>query len=172
MLGQPQAPGAVGQNHGLGHDQVQWRTALASADADRFAAPRFLAAGIVKFEVVVRAVEVFGLAAHHFTLRFQVPGQLVQKAQFCGPSDVSRGRRGQRACKKCFGEGAVKHVVSQVAFNWHQLQAGHALADLQGGLVKRDVKRHGRAVAPSLQSVVLHHFVRQHGELVARHIDG
>jgi hypothetical protein len=32
QLGHPAAPGAVGQDHGLGHDQVQRRAALAGGD--------------------------------------------------------------------------------------------------------------------------------------------
>ena len=77
VLSQPIAPGAVGQNHGLGHDQVQRCAALAGADVDGLVALRFAATRVVELEVVVGAVEVFGLAAHHFALGFKRFGQLV-----------------------------------------------------------------------------------------------
>jgi len=38
--------------------------------------------------------------------------------------------------------------------------------------VELDVQRHGRAVAPCFERVGLHHGVGQHGDLVARHVDG
>ena len=79
-LRQPLAPGAVGQNHGLGHDQVQRRTALAGGDVHLFVADGF-AVGTLGFigqaKVVVGPVEVLRFAAHHFTLGFEVLREAV-----------------------------------------------------------------------------------------------
>ena len=53
---------------------------------------------------------------------------------------------------------------------------GHALGECAGtgegqcGLVHRHVQRQGRAVAPLLQRVGLHHLVGKHGDLVAGHV--
>ena len=81
---QPRAPGAVGQNHRFGDDQIQRRAALAGADqhllgAHRFGARRFGAvAGFThQPEVVVRSVESLGFAAHHFAFALQVFGESV-----------------------------------------------------------------------------------------------
>ena len=67
MLCQPLAPGAVGQNHGFSHDQVQRCAALAGGNADLLMALWLLSTWVVELEVIVRAVEVFGFAASHFT---------------------------------------------------------------------------------------------------------
>ena len=77
QLTEPAAPGAVGQNHGLGHDQVQRRAALAGADLDLLVAYGFCAVIPDQAEVVVRPVEGFGFAAHHFAPGFQFLGQAV-----------------------------------------------------------------------------------------------
>jgi hypothetical protein len=74
VLGHPVAPGAVGQDHGLGHHQVQRRTALAGGDLYLFVAHRFVGGLAEQLEVVVRPVEVLGLAAHNFALGFEVLG--------------------------------------------------------------------------------------------------
>ena len=63
-LGHPAAPGAVGHDGGLGHDQVQRRAALAHADLHLLVAAGLGAAVAHEAEVVVGAVEVLGLAAH------------------------------------------------------------------------------------------------------------
>ena len=113
MLGQPLAPGAVGQDHGLGHDQVQRRATLADADADGFLAQRLTAARLVELEVVVGAVEIFGLAAHHFTLGFERARQPMQKAQLRPPGDAGCGRTcGHGIFKKRFGENGVELVMA------------------------------------------------------------
>jgi hypothetical protein len=85
QLGQPAAPGGVGQDHGLGHDQVERRAALALADAHLSrspSAPRCRVAG--ELEAVVGAVEGFGLAAHLLALRLAVQGQAVCEGQLGG----------------------------------------------------------------------------------------
>ena len=78
-LGEPAAPGAVGQNHGFGHDQVQRGAALADADEHGLVALRLRAIVALQAEVVVRAVEGLGFAAHDLALGLQVPRQAVQK---------------------------------------------------------------------------------------------
>ena len=62
--------------------------------------------------------------------------------------------------------------MAQVVRNRHALQLGLAGLDLQRRFVQRHVQRQGRAVAPFLQRVGLHHVVGQHGDFVARHVDG
>ena len=97
----------------------------------------------------------------------------MQKAQLRPPGHIGCGRaRGYGIFKKRFGENGVELVVAQVAGNGHHFQAGHALADGQGALIERDIQRQRRAVAPFLQCVALHHFVGQHGQLVAGHVNG
>ena len=70
-------------------------------------------------------------------------------------------------------------MITASSWSWRRLAAmRHALelrlAGLhrQRGLVERDVQRHRRAVAPFGQRVGLHHLVGQHGQLLARHVDG
>ena len=70
------------------------------------------------------------------------------------------------------GDDVIQLVMAQVGCYGHPLQLGLAAPDLQGGLIQRDVQRHSGAVAPFLQCVALHHRIRQHGDLVAWHVDG
>ena len=79
QFGQPAAPGAVGQDHGFGHDQVQRRTAHAGADLHLLMALRLLARVADQAEVVVWPVEGLGLATHLLAPSLQVFGQPVQK---------------------------------------------------------------------------------------------
>jgi hypothetical protein len=91
------APGAVGQNHGLGHDQVQRRAALAHRDLHLFGAVRLGTIVAVEAEVVIRPVEGLGLATHHLARRFQVAGQPVEERELLTPPggvDRCCGRRG------------------------------------------------------------------------------
>ena len=79
QLGQPAAPGAVGQDHGLSNDQVQRRAAHAGADLHLLVALWFLAVVTQQPKVVVRPVEGLRLAAHLFPAGLQVLGQSMQK---------------------------------------------------------------------------------------------
>ena len=94
-----------------------------------------LSAGVVKLEVVVRAVEVLGLAAYHFAPSFELFGQAVQENKLCSPVNAWGVSYVFSSSKEGFGEGAVQHIVAQVAGNRHQLQPGHGLANSQRGLV-------------------------------------
>ncbi|MCY1370479.1 hypothetical protein D9M69_575710 [compost metagenome] len=87
-----------------------------------------------------------------------------------GFGDGCAGRR--LTGQPVFGDDRVELVVAQVVRDRHAFQRGAAVLDLQRGLVKADVERHGGAVAPGHQGVGLHHLVGQHGDLVARHVDG
>jgi len=172
---QPAAPGAVGQDHGLGHDQIQRRATRAGADVHLLVALRLDAiahgvdaVGADELEAVVRAVEGLGLAAHHFALRLQVLGQAEGKGQLGREGIVGRGLATQCGV----GDDAIELVVAQVGGDRHALQFGLGARDRQRGFIKRDVQRHGRAVAPFDQRVGLHHAVGQHGDLVAGHVDG
>ena len=173
QLGQPAAPGAVGQNHGLGHDQVQRRAAHAGADLHLLVALRLLAVVTQQPKVVVRPVESLRLATHLLASGLQVFGQPVQKRQ--RRTLVRQGLRldfmhKARVLQPGFGDHGVQLVVPQIGRNWHPLQPGLAAAHVQGGLVQRHIQRHRRAIASLLQGVALHHLVGQHGHLVARHV--
>ena len=171
MLGEPLAPGAVGQDHRLGDDQIERRAALARADGHWLVALRLAARGVVELEVVVGPVEVLGLAANDLALALEVPGQAVQKGHFNAPLDID-GCSDLRRFEEGFGEGVVERIVAQVAGDGHLLQPGAAPGDFQRRLVHRQIERQGRAVAAFLQRVGLHHIVGQHGQLVAGHVDG
>ena len=93
-LGHPLAPGAVGKDHGLGHNQVKCTAALALGDDDALVAfrtfgERFLArhvlgltgVGAFKSKLIIGTVEVLGLAANGFSLGFQLLGQPEQKSE-------------------------------------------------------------------------------------------
>ena len=84
QLGEPAAPGAVGQDHRLGDDQVERRAALARRDLDPLVAADRAVVAAVEAEVVVGPVEVLGLAAHRLAPRLQVPRQAVQERQLGG----------------------------------------------------------------------------------------
>ncbi|MNV21951.1 hypothetical protein D3C71_1129040 [compost metagenome] len=79
VVGQHQAPGAVGHDGGLGHDQIQRGAALAGGDLHLLGAIGLAAVVADQAEVVVRPVEVLGLATHHFAAGFEVLGKAVQK---------------------------------------------------------------------------------------------
>mmetsp|Transcript_6765 Transcript_6765/g.28419 ORF Transcript_6765/g.28419 Transcript_6765/m.28419 type:complete len:744 (-) Transcript_6765:569-2800(-) len=165
-FGQPAAPGRVGQDHGLGHDQVQRAAAGAHADLHRLVAAGRLGALAGQAEVVVRPVEGLGLAAHHLALRLQVPGQAPAEGEFGGEVVVGRRVAGQRSV----GDDAIEFVVPQVGGDVHPLQPGLTRHDLEACLVHREVDGHRRAVAAFDQRVGLHDLVGQHRDLPARHI--
>ena len=173
QLVQPVAPGAVGDDGRLGHDQVQRRAALARADLHLLGAGGLGAVVADQAEGVVRPVEVFRLAAHHLALGLEHLGQLVQKGELS--AQVLQGLGGVFGLKggvgqPVFGNDVVELVVAQVDADRHALEPRFGAGDGQRGLVDGHVQRHGRVGAARVQRVDLHHFGRQHGDLVARHV--
>ena len=126
-------------------------------------------------KVVVGAVEGFGLAAHHFALRFEVARQAVQKSQlgaWHGGFGHAGGMRKVRVIEPLRGDHIVELVVAQVGGNRHLFQTGVAARDGQGVGIELHIQRQGGTGAPFLQGVVLHHGIGQHGDFVARHVNG
>ena len=161
---------AVGQDHRLADDQVERRAALALADANGLVAARFThAVGTVAVqpEVVVRPVEVLGLAAHHFALRFEVLGQPEGEGQFGREAVLGHRLAGQRGHR----DDLVELVVAQVGGDRHALDPGLGAEHCQRRFVVADVQADRRAIAAFGQGVALHHLVGQHRDLVARHVD-
>ena len=169
-FGDEATPVAVGQDHRLADDQVQRRAALALADANGLVAARFThAVGTVAVqpEVVVRPVEVLGLAANHFALGFEVLGQAEGKGQFGRETVLGHGLAGQRGHR----DDLVELIVAQVGGDRHALDPGLGAEHCQRRFVVADVQADRRAVAAFGQGVALHHLVGQHRDLVARHVD-
>ena len=166
-FGQPAAPGAVGQDHRLGHDQIQRRAAHPGGDRHRLVARR-LAGVAFEAEVVVRPVEVLRLAAYHLALRLELPRETEGKRQLGRMRVVGRRLAGQRG----LGDGAVEQVVPQVGGNAHPLDARLEALHRERRLVEGDIQADRRAIAPRDQRVSLHHLVGQHRQLPARHVDG
>jgi len=99
-----------------------------------------------------------------------MPGEAMQKRQLKTPG-YPRRRHGLGGFKKRFGEGAVKHVVAQIADDRHELQPRDTAGHSQRGFVEREVQRQRRAVAALLQRVGLDNVIWQHGQLVAGHVN-
>ena len=175
-IGQQLAPVVVHQNHGLGHHQVQRRAALTDLDLHGFAAVRrrFLERIVAQqAEVEIRAGKGFGFAAHDFALRLQMLRQTPQKAQ-CRAVRLQLRLRLGRVSGGCqpFGRGhGFELVQPQVVHDRHAFDAVFRALQLQRGLVEGGVEGQGGARLAGAQSVVLHHLMRQHGDLVARHVD-
>ncbi|MNS41413.1 hypothetical protein D3C72_737640 [compost metagenome] len=174
-LAEPAAPAAVGQDHGLGHDQVERRAALARADLHLLVAGGLRAVVADEAEVVVGPAEVLGLAAHHFALRLQVLGQAEQERQRRaqlrgGVGGVVRIEGG--VFEPGLRDDGVELVVAQVGDDRHAFELRLGGLQLERGFVEARIERHGRAVAAFEQRVGVDHLVGQHGDLVARHVHG
>jgi hypothetical protein len=126
-------------------------------------------------ERVVRPVEGFRLAADHFPLRLQLLGEAEQERQrlahaagdFRCAVGVHRG-----VFEPFLRDPGIELVVAQIGNDGHALEARLGGLQRQGGFVKNGVERNRRAIAAFLQGVGLDHMVGQHGDLVARHVDG
>ncbi|MCY1547309.1 hypothetical protein D9M68_833580 [compost metagenome] len=87
--------------------------------------------------------------------------------------DLGRGVVGRGLAREPgFGDHGVELVVAQVQRDRHALQRRSGVGDGQRGLIEGHIQRDGGAVATGHQRVGLHHLVGQHGDLVARHVDG
>ncbi len=170
--GHPLAPSAVGQNHGLGHHQVEWGTALAGTNQDSLlACGRRVVVGTIELETVVRTVEAFGLAAHHLAPRLKSLRQTPEKTER-GTADRHIGMVARVFAFEPFpGDAVVQLVMPQVDQDRHALQLGFGFLHLQRVFAEGHIQGHGRAITTFDQGVGLHHAVGQHGDLVARHID-
>jgi len=62
--------------------------------------------------------------------------------------------------------------VAQVDHDGYALKPGLGFLDLEIGFAEGHVQRHRRTRLTFAQGVVLHHGIGQHGDLVARHVDG
>ena len=111
--------------------------------------------------VVVDALHGGRLAAPAFAGIGEVP----QVEQFS-----LEGLLGQRAADRFGVEPGLDLMVTQVGGDMHHLQPRFVADDFQR-LIDRQVQRHGRTIDATGQRVVLHHGIRQHGDLVARHVD-
>ena len=178
QLGHPLAPGAVGQDHGLGHDEIQGRTPLAHAQRHRFRALGAVVAHAFQSEGVVGPVEGFRFTSHLLAVRFEGLRKPVQKGQFGVGQGLQRaggvitrdtGVRRIRLQPR-FGDHGVEAVVAQIGHDVHTLQARLARENVEAGLVEFHIQRESRAVLALLQGVGLHHLIRQHGDFVARHV--
>ena len=177
VVGQQPAPVVVHQDHGLGDDQVERCAALAHGDAHLLlAGGGGVLEGIVaqQAEGVVGAVEVLGLAAHHLAAgleRLCEPPQEPQGGAVALQVGAFGGRVGRSG--QPFGrDQRVEHVEPQVVGNRHALHLAAGVEQGQGGFVVGGVERQGRAGLSLAERVVAHHLVGQHGDLVARHVDG
>ena len=102
-------------------------------------------------------------------------GETEQKCQLAVP-----GIGGRRRCVRRYalrlqpglGYHLVELVVAQIAGNRHRFDARFAAQQSQRGLIKAQIQRQRRAIASFLQRVGLHQRIGQHGDFVARHIDG
>ena len=173
-FGQPRAPGAVGQDHGLGDDQVQGRPAPPHRDLHRLLARGLGAAIAHETEVVIRPIEVLRLAAHDLALRLELRGQPMQEGQLQAQVRDRVGHIHVRldALQPLLGNHRVQAVVPQVDGDGHPLEPRLRFLQSQRGLVESRVQRDGGAFAAFLQGVGLHHVVGEHGDLVTRHVDG
>ena len=126
--------------------------------------------GLVEFEVVVRAVKYFGFTANNFALCLQVFGQAVEPTQLIAPS--WQGARRIDGLKKGIVEHITQLVMAQVLSNGYALEFGHRVDDAVVGRVKGDVQRQRRTILALRQGVGGHNIIREHGDFVARHVDG
>eukprot|EP01022_Parablepharisma_sp_SALTPOND_P030346 TRINITY_DN760_c0_g2_i2.p1 TRINITY_DN760_c0_g2~~TRINITY_DN760_c0_g2_i2.p1 ORF type:complete len:1834 (-),score=673.82 TRINITY_DN760_c0_g2_i2:3861-9362(-) len=162
MVGHELAPGTVGEDHQLGHDLVQRRTATAAHDADHV---------ILDVEVEVDAVVLFrtqaeALALDHAAL-LQHLHPLPQQGNLILVRIVA-----QVLGQRLFGDQRVEVVVAQVAGDRHQLGATLGGEHFPVGRIQRGVQRQRRTGGAGIQGVGRHQLVGQHGDLLARHVDG
>ena len=78
---------------------------------------------------------------------------------------------GRALFKPCLCDPLIELVVAQIGGNGHALQFGFRVLNDQSGFVQGDIQRHGWASLAFCQGIALHHFVGQHGDFVARHVN-
>ncbi len=166
QLGEPAAPGGVGQNHQLRNDGVQRRAASARLDANRGGFGAALQA--VDAEGVVHSSCALGFAAHLFAPALELLRECPQPRQLFGVGVALRGRVGRQGF---LGDQGVELIVAQIAGHAHLLHAGFEFGSLEV-VADGAVQRQRGAIAAGLQGEGLHQGVGQHGDLVARHIHG
>ena len=108
-------------------------------------------------------------------MRFELLGQAEHERELCawhGGFHHACVVREAVVLQPCFGDDGIELVMTQVGRDGHALDAGFGVLQRERGFVKRGVERHGGAVTAFLQGVALHHLVGQHGDFVARHVDG
>ena len=163
MVVQHLAPGTVGKDHQFGDDLIQRRATLAARHGDDV---------IFHIKVEIDAVILFRLQAKRFALLHAPLFQLLRPLPQHGEVGLVR------VLSLAAGQGflvdhVVELVVAQVAGDRHQLGArlradhGPVRFGVQGG-----VQRQGRAGRAFRQGKRIDDFVRQHGDLVARHVNG
>ena len=116
-FGEPAAPGAVGQDHRLGDDQVERRAALARHDLDALVANDRSTIGGGYAKRIVGSVEVLRLAAHQLAAGLQVASQAMQEGELGGEGQA----RWQPGRERRFVDLAVELVVAQVRGDEHAL---------------------------------------------------
>ncbi|MDH6592824.1 hypothetical protein M2165_002713 [Variovorax sp. TBS-050B] len=126
-------------------------------------------------EVVVGPVEALRLAARHLALGLELLRETEQEGQrrtqpFGGLGRAVAG--GGRIFEPGLRDHAVELVVPQVGDDRHAFELRFRRLQRERGFVEARVERDGRPVAAFEQRVGVHHLVGQHGDLVARHVDG
>jgi hypothetical protein len=156
------APGAVGEDHQLGDDLVERRAALAAHDRHDV---------VLDVEVEVDPVGLLGLQAKRLALfhaaRFQLQRPFPQQRQLGLVRVLALA-----VFQRLFVDQVVKVVVAQVALDRHQLGTGAGRDHRPVGRAEDRVQRQRRAVVSLCQRERVDDLVRQHRDLVTRHIDG
>jgi hypothetical protein len=160
-LGEQPAPGRIGDDHQFGDELVERAAAPAFADFDR--AP----VGIGEIAGDGEVVVVDSLRRR----RFAAPplagvGEAPEVQQF-----VAEGEAGESADHGFGVEDRLDFVMPQVGGYMHHLQPGFLGNDLEI-VVDREIQRNRRAIDAPGQRVAVDDGIGQHGDLVARHVDG
>ena len=154
VLVQQFAPGAVGQDHQFRHHLVDGRAAQALADGD---------AVVLDMEGEVDLLRaVFPRLA---ACRFQFLRKVPQQFEFMRVGVIELAFR-----QGLFVEQRFQRVVAQVGSDMQALDAALTVHDRQRIRLNLHIQREGRTDLIRAQGERLHHVVRQHGDLVARHI--
>ena len=158
LVSQELAPGRIGEDHQFRDDLVERRAAFALADLD------VTAAIPIDTEVVVAHVRGGRRFAAHF---FERMGEAPEKLQ----------RTLERKCAAARFEVllrdlGIEQIVTQVGADLDPINRARGSDDRAVALVHVNIERDRRHRAALDQGKALHDLVRQHGDFVARHVDG
>lgn len=156
-------PVAVGEDHHLGHDAIEGGIPAARFDAHALSRLASLDA-----ETEIGPEAGFGFAAHALAASDRGKGQAPQYAK----------RRSERQAsislvigQSGFGDRVRVKLMPQVGCDWHALQTRVCGDDLVAIRIGVDVERQRGRRRAGIKRVPGDNRLRQHGDLVARHVD-
>ena len=167
MIRQQTTPAGVCEDHQFGHDPIERCVTATLNDPDLLGAIGLT----IDIERKINSITQFGLAAELIAFSAQRQSQAPEGSQ------RKRARQiGGRSAFGCLIEQSLRHhalemIMTQVLGDPDPINARETIDDSSPGFIEIDVHRKRRQVPPGVERPAFDGVVRQHRDLVARHVD-